>query len=1122
MMDRLRRALYAGDRGKRIDALERLARELSAAHSDPLIEWETIRHLVGQLRAEYGRRRARDRLLEWLETVDVAFRSTAREKFPDLFVTDAELERPRIEYVPRRAVALGSGAEHPLLGQSIDRYDFAELMDEDELQTLYLGLVYEDNEHAGAANPVVIRATRNGDDGGHRFLKSTEALSGAAGYSKTDPVLLRGESSFIAHHTQADANLQRVLRGSVVRHTMEQKLAFFCELCIVVARIHDHRSMGAHGDLRPANILLDERSLTRPELLPGRGLRHGETNFLHKILATWLDNRELSAATADVYSLGKILKLLVGDLGPKSVIGAIIGRIVERADEAPAQYSIGQLAADADALSSLSYTLGKTALDRYTIRKYRGSGRSGHVFYATVQRGGGAESLAIKLMKTDVMTEDVKERFMAEGLLNIAQDHLVLVKARFVEEGIYWEEMELLAGCSLEGVTADTKATLQWGVQLALASMHLHLLGVSRFDLKPSNILLDQDKAALKIIDYRITPTKHQNPIRTFYTPEYSAPETRDGKAGSARSDVYSLGKVLSEIWRPENGDPSHRVTALTEFIRQMLADSEDARPDMAAVYFELRRINESTPPAAVHVEKRSPWPFFALGAVGLLTIAACIVAITIHGRANTSAKAADAARMHAQKTISELQTTLGNTRNVVGTLTTELATSNSKVARYRRDELERKKIANVLLTECRAMLDLREFDAKCAGHAVQELLDKRAALVSKRLDALKNTMTLSRADARSLLTLDPNDVRALTLWFSQASAPRDCLDIKTFTNNVLGLTPRAPDLASVARQKRLECTPVPLQAPLLAEWYEATLDQAQIRKLLALDVDFGVSEMEKVKATKEVKCGTLLSATGADRAQIASYQRRFECGGLEYLEVSAAEDVCVSVCDDAPGCGCDTASKITGRFDVLKKYKATANWNVDGKKIVTEAIPVALESGQMNFLNVREIRISALGRGEGDFEISAASFQSISCPITAASRTCSAGFIVHQDEARVVVEWHAAGPNDVFLGWDPAVCAATGPCNISLKATRSKLAATFAKKPLVKVNSNILIDGVACATPSGCVVEIGRRQLTVPPQTGKQAEWNGCTPDAAGGCVLDARADGMFEVSVEWRDASQ
>lgn len=191
--------------------------------------------------------------------------------------------------------------------------------------------------------------------------------------------------------------------------------------------------------------------------------------------------------------------------------------------------------------------------DRFDLGELLGRGAMADVYAAhdrTLDR-----PVAVKLFRIDP-DGVTRHRFHdeARALARLSDPGLVSVFDVGEHDGRPFLVMQLVAGQSLldrllTGPLSDTQ-TRKLGVVLAEALAHVHERGVVHRDVKPSNILLDQDGAphlgdfgiALMAGSARLTKTNE-----IIGTPAYLAPEQVLGTEIGPPVDVYALGLVLLE-----------------------------------------------------------------------------------------------------------------------------------------------------------------------------------------------------------------------------------------------------------------------------------------------------------------------------------------------------------------------------------------------------------------------------------------------------------------------------------------------------------------------------------------------------------------------------------------------
>lgn len=114
-------------------------------------------------------------------------------------------------------------------------------------------------------------------------------------------------------------------------------------------------------------------------------------------------------------------------------------------------------------------------------------------------------------------------------------------------------EMEYIDGCRLDQWLVehpgDRALCRKVVCDLCDALSYIHRKQVIHKDLKPENILVTKYGSYPKIIDFGLSDTDSiltgKDPAGTW---KYAAPEVRAGGAADARSDIYSLGILMSEM----------------------------------------------------------------------------------------------------------------------------------------------------------------------------------------------------------------------------------------------------------------------------------------------------------------------------------------------------------------------------------------------------------------------------------------------------------------------------------------------------------------------------------------------------------------------------------------------
>ena len=112
-------------------------------------------------------------------------------------------------------------------------------------------------------------------------------------------------------------------------------------------------------------------------------------------------------------------------------------------------------------------------------------------------------------------------------------------------------EMEWIDGMTLSDLIQTGRLTSgisrRIALQLCDVLSYLHSKQVIHRDLKPSNIMVTHNGRNVKLIDFGLSDTDSSSILKSpAGTASFAAPELTNGGDVDARTDIYSLGKILS------------------------------------------------------------------------------------------------------------------------------------------------------------------------------------------------------------------------------------------------------------------------------------------------------------------------------------------------------------------------------------------------------------------------------------------------------------------------------------------------------------------------------------------------------------------------------------------------
>lgn len=240
-----------------------------------------------------------------------------------------------------------------------------------------------------------------------------------------------------------------------------------------------------------------------------------------------------------------------------------------------------------------------TTLSHYVIEELLGEGGMGQVYRArdTVLN----RTVALKILAASTPDDsESKRRLLREARAASALNHHNVVTIHSVEQeaGVDFIVMEHVAGAPLTippgGLPIDRG--IEYAIQIAEGVTAAHEAGIVHRDLKPQNVMVGRT-GHVKVLDFGIArrtvldgdaATRALTIDRTVAgtgvvlgTIGYLAPEQIEGKPADTRSDVFSLGALLFEIFsgrRAFDGESTWAVMDATMRIEPPLLTT--VRPD--------------------------------------------------------------------------------------------------------------------------------------------------------------------------------------------------------------------------------------------------------------------------------------------------------------------------------------------------------------------------------------------------------------------------------------------------------------------------------------------------------------------------------------------------------------
>ena len=236
-----------------------------------------------------------------------------------------------------------------------------------------------------------------------------------------------------------------------------------------------------------------------------------------------------------------------------------------------------------DSIDDARFVPGTILADRYRIVGLLGKGGMGEVYRADDLKLG--QPVALKFLPDHLSSDGAAlARFHREVRVARQVSHKNVCRVYDIGEvdGRHFLSMEFIKGEELSslqrriGRLPQDKA-IQLARQICAGLAAAHDVGFLHRDLKPANVMIDGDGNA-RILDFGLAglTDEFREDELAAGTPAYMAPEQLEGKEQTIKTDIYSLGLVLYELF---TGKKAFEAATFGELIKLRRSDTTPTTP---------------------------------------------------------------------------------------------------------------------------------------------------------------------------------------------------------------------------------------------------------------------------------------------------------------------------------------------------------------------------------------------------------------------------------------------------------------------------------------------------------------------------------------------------------------